>query len=140
MKIKQRIQRLLGITALHDRIEQLEAEKIQLVNRFNTWEFTAREEIERTRRQLDHVCADNDLILGHIKFINSHFFVTADVSVSRYEPTVICVVKRGKQDHIYTYTFNDKLMIEIHRFLEGFGKQNVIIDQPWGSPRPKFRY
>lgn len=127
-KTKRLILRWLGINKLQEDISILKKESISYKN-----------EIERLRRMLESVQSDNELILGHIKFLNSQFFVAADIGI-KYNPSVVLIMKRGREQIVKTYMFNNSQLQEIHRILEGFGQDNVEYDQPFGHPRPRFRF
>lgn len=128
-KLIRKFKQYLGITKLQEEVSMLKKDS----KAFNN-------EINRLRIELRSVREDNHLILGHINFLNSQFFVTADISPSKYDPSVILIIKRAGRQIIKSYVFNDRSMEEIHRILEGFGEINVKYDQPLGYNRPKFRY
>lgn len=128
-KIKDYIKRILGI-------RELEIENSLLKNRLEK----VIDKHEELFRMASEVTNDNRLILRHIKFLNSQFLVASDVNPAQYEPSVVLIFNRGAQEVVKSYTFNNHTVEEIHRFIEGFGKDNNYIDQPRGFPRPRFRY
>ena len=128
-KIKSIILKWLGITYLEQENRRLLYETKFL-----------RERIQTIDRWLLKVNNDNGVILDHVKFLNSQFFVAADIHPPRH-PSVVLVMHKGGEHEIKSYYFNDKTVTEIYRFIEGFGKNNVVIDTPYrGFPGPKYRY
>lgn len=129
INLKQYIKGVLGITRLENEIQQLKHKNNSILNK-----------LETHSRWLEGMNLDNQLILRHIKFINSSFLVVSDINNSKYDPSVVLILHRGSEEIVKTYTFNDRTVEEIHRMLEGFGKDNNRIDQPRGFRQPRWRY
>lgn len=136
MSIKSFLLKITGIGKWLDKIKQLEVEH----KRLSILCDQMRQERDRILSNIDYVNADHKLILDHIKFLNSNFFVGADISAHISDPSVILVMKKGKENIIKTYYFHNEALKDIHHILEGFGKDNVIIDAGRFSPSPKYRY
>lgn len=128
-KIKKWIKRSLGITALEQRIKWLEKQNEAIKDR-----------LDLVHRHVERVNDDNRLVLNHIRFINTHFSVVADINPSGYEPSVVIVFMRNGQETVKSYCFENHTTEHIYRILEGFGKENVRVDKPRGFPRPRWRY
>jgi len=128
-KLKQYIKDVLGITRLETEISMLRNKNQSICDK-----------LETHSRWLNEMNSDNKLILRHIKFINSEFFVMSDINNPKHQPSVVLILHRGSQEVIKTYTFNNRTVEEIHNFLEGFGKDNNFIDQPLGFRGPRYRY
>lgn len=127
--IKQYIKGVLGITKMENEIYLLKKKNSSII-----------EKLETHSRWLNEANTDYKLILGHIRFLNSQFFVTADINHPKHDPSIVLVFHRGSEQIIKTYYFNDRTVEEIHRMLEGFGKDNCRIDQPRGFRGPRWRY
>lgn len=126
------LKKVLGITQLENEVRRL---------------HTVNEQVVERHRRLENLCGqlhnDNSIILNHVKMINKDFSVVADINI-KYEPSVVIVMRKyqGQQDVVKTYTFRQETVEQVYRFLEGFGEENVRIDQ--GSGRrfkgPNFLY
>jgi len=128
-KIVSFIKDKLGISQLEKRVADLESENKSILREF-----------DNVRGVVGNVLEDNSLIKGHLRLINSEFSVSSDISSSEYEPSVVIIMKRGKQDIVKTYEFRDETVEEIYRMLEGFGRENNRIDKPRSIRGPRFRY
>ncbi|PXY44503.1 hypothetical protein [Flavobacterium hydrophilum] len=128
-RIRQYFKSVLGITKLENEISLLKRKNNSIVDK-----------LETHSRWLNEMNSDNKLILSHIKFLNSQFSVISDINHPKYEPSVVIILRRGSEEIVKTYTFNNRTVEEIHRFLEGFGKENNRYDQPRGYPSPRWRY
>lgn len=128
-KIKLFFKRILGITRLQNRINYLEREQNQILDK-----------LRDLRNYTDHVNLDNGLILNHIRFLNENFFVGSDINPNKYGPSIVMVVKLGNQEIVKTYYFNDETTEGIYRMLEGFGKDRNKIDKPRHFRGPNYRY
>ena len=129
IKIKNYIKDVLGITALENKIKSLEKTNEEIKDRLFS-----------LRRRCEEVTEDNRLVLRHVNTLNSQFSVVSDLNNPKYEPSVVIVFRRGNEEIVKSYVFHNNTLEHIHRFLEGFGKDNNRIDQPRGFPRPRFRY
>lgn len=127
MNIRNFIIKQLGLDGLVTKVNKLEIDNKSLIKRCEHLAFL-----------YDHVHQDNALILQHIKFINAHFFVAADIDPRA--PSVVLIMQKGPQNIIKTYHFNEGQLRHIYDILEGFGKDNVVIDVDRFTTRPKFRY
>lgn len=129
MNIKNYIKKALGITSLENEITRVKRENEDI-----------KDKLFSVRRMNEEVMQDNRVILRHVNFLNSQFSVASDLHPSKYEPSVVLIFHRGAQEIVKTYTFNNHTLEDIHRILEGFGKDNNRIDQPRGFPYPRYRY
>ena len=136
--MKKWLKKVLGITALELQVATLNSNNKMLQKNCDAL-------IERNSR-LEGLCnsiaEDNRIILNHVKLINKDFSVVADVSYSKYEPSIVLVMKRyqGLQDVVKTYTFKDETLLHIYHLLEGFGKDAVRLDKLKNTSGPNFRY
>lgn len=138
-KLKLYIKKLLGITQLENqvnRITKLENE----VNRLERINYSLADKLDSNCRWLGEITQDNQLILRHIKMINSQFFVAADINNPKHAPSIVLILHRGKEEIVKSYTFDNGTVEQVHSMLEGFGKQNTRYDQPRGFPSPRWRY
>lgn len=128
-KVKDYFKRILGITELENKVSNLQNRLEKVIDKH-----------EELFRMASEVTLDNRVILRHIKLLNSQFYVASDIGYGNYEPTVILIFHRGKQEIVKSFTFENYTVEHIHTMLEGFGKENNHIDQPRGYPKPRFRY
>ncbi len=128
-KIKEFIKKRLGIT----RLQQTIVEQNLLIK-------ILKSKVEQLRTRVSNVDEDNRLILHHLEFLNSQFLASADIGDPRRQPNVIIVLQKRGQNIVRTYELRETDLQHIYRILEGFGRNNVIIDKPFGCPNPKFRY
>lgn len=128
-KIVRYIKKALGITSLEIRIADLNNENQSIGKK-----------LDEVRSISEFINTDNKLILSHIRFLNSQFFVSADIGDPKHQQNVMIVFKKGKEQIVKTYQFSNQTVEEIHRILEGFGIDNTVYDQPRGWPAPQFRY
>jgi hypothetical protein len=134
-KLKNLVMKILGITELKLQFAQLKSSNKAIIERHRKLESIC-----------DSIMQDNRVILNHVKMINEDFSAVADINVSnsRYEPSVVIVMRKyqGQQDVVKTYNFSDGTMEHIFRFLEGFGKENVRIDvgPSFRFKKPNFLY
>jgi len=135
-KIVSYIKGKLGINQLEEKILNLESENksLKLINK------TVLEKMEQVRSFNEMVSDDNSLIKSHLRLINSEFMVYSDINPSGYDPNVVLITKKGKQDIIKTYEFTNETVEEVYRILEGFGRENNRIDKPRSMRGPNFRY
>ncbi len=135
-RILSYIKSKLGITDLEDSLlnQKLDNDKLQRENK------EIKLKLEQVRDMNDKNFKDNELILRHIRFINSQFSVSSDISPSGYEPSVVIIMQKGKEEVVKTYRFNGGTMEELYSILEGFGRDNNRIDKPRHMPSPGFRY
>ncbi|PXX96889.1 hypothetical protein DF185_19815 [Marinifilum breve] len=127
-KIKAWIKLKLGVTSIENR----------LIN-----QKTRIETLENHLRNLINIVAEvndtNQTILSHVRFLNKEFCVAADVNF-KYEPSVLIIMKRGKEEIVKTYTFHPDEIMQLYQILEGFGRENTRIDKPRMSAGPRFKY
>ena len=121
-------------------IDLLENKTAEQERRIKKLEFQFKEEYDQVSRILKGVMEDNRVILRHVNFLNSQFLVASDICNSKYDPSVVIIMHRGKQEIVKTYTFLNETVEEIYRILEGFGRENNSIDKPRSFPGPRFRY
>jgi hypothetical protein len=133
--IKNYFKKVLGISALENILEKLKNQNSLLQSDNNN----LKNKLNFLMDSTGEIHQDNKLILHHIKFINSQFSVVSDINM-KYEPSVVLIMKRGFEDVVKTYQFNNQTLEEIYRMLEGFGRNNNRIDKPRGFPGPRFRY
>jgi hypothetical protein len=129
MNIKNYIKKALGITSLESKIAELNHTNEQI-----------KERLFSVRRSNEEISEDNRVILRHVKLLNSQFSVVSDINPRGYEPSVVLIFHRGAQEIVKSYNFNNHTLEDIHRMLEGFGRENNRIDQPRGFPSPRYRY
>lgn len=124
------LKQVLGITELKSKITQLERNERILI-----------EKNIRLERLCLSISEDNRTILYHVKMINKDFLAFADISPRPQDPSVVLVLRNTKdREQIKTYSFNNETVREIHRFIEGFGKDRVITDSRKYFPGPRFKY
>lgn len=136
MRIKNLIKRLFGIYKLEQENLELRGE----IKRIESKMKTITDRHSRLEKSCYDISDDNSTILKHVAFLNSNFSVASDISSSEYEPSVVLIMRKGQQDIVRTYEFNNRTVEEIYYILEGFGKDNNRIDKPRNFPGPKFRY
>ena len=136
MRIKNLIKRFFGISKLEQENLELRGELKRIESKMET--------ITDRHRNLEKSCydisGDNSTILKHVAFLNSNFSVASDISPSGYDPSVVLIMRKGQQDIVRTYEFNNGTVEEIYSILEGFGRDNNRIDKLRNFPGPKFRY
>ncbi|MFH6945135.1 hypothetical protein [Flavobacterium sp. FlaQc-50] len=128
-KVKDYLKRILGISELEIKVLRLEKRLEKVIDKH-----------DELFRMASEVTQDNRVILRHIKFINSHFFVASDIGFGKYEPTVVLIFYRGSQEIVKSFKFENHTVEHIHKMIEGFGKESNHVDQPRGFPKPRFRY
>jgi len=135
-KLVSYIKSKLGITQLEEKVKDLEIENKSLKS--NNKDVLR--EVNKVRDVVGNVLEDNSLIKNHLRLINKDFMVYSDISPHVYDPNVVLVVKRGSQETMKSYRFDNDAIQEIYRMLEGFGEENNMIDKPRHMRGPKFRY
>lgn len=126
----------LGITDLEKSLseEKIESTRLRRENK------EIKRKLEQVRDFNEKVRNENDVILKHVRFINSQFSVSSDISPTPYEPSVVIIMQKGNKEVVKTYHFNGGTLDEIYSILEGFGRDSNRIDKPRGLPGPRFRY
>ncbi|MGV1019321.1 hypothetical protein ACTS9V_06715 [Empedobacter falsenii] len=133
-KIKEFILRWLGIDTILVRLKRMD-------NLMEAYERKLRE----NHRFVSRINDDNKVILGHLEFINSNFFATADISgcSSKYSTNTIIIVRKNThgKDEISYYEIQTRDVNQVMDIIRGFGHKNTFLDTPKGFPiNPKFRY
>lgn len=140
MRIKNLIKRVLGISELEKENLELRLKLDKIESKFQSKMEVITDKHINLERTCHDISCDNSTILKHVNFLNSEFSVVSDISSSRYDPSIVLIMRRGQQEIVRTYEFNSGTVEEIYSILEGFGKDNNRIDKPRNFPGPKFRY
>lgn len=135
-KFKTFLKQKLGISDLETELEKANS-KIKTLEKENQSTINRLREVSHLAGE---VSKDNCIIRDHVKFLNSNFSVVSDISPSGYDPTVIIVMYKGKEEIVKTFQFNNETVEQVYRILEGFGKDRNRIDKPSSFPSPRFRF
>jgi len=120
-RLKIWIQEVLGITELKRENEQLKTQ------------------LKHQSERMFHIHRDYREIIEHVKFINKDFTVVADINIK--DPSIVLVMrKRGVENIVKFYRFDNQTVEEVHRFLERFGQNQCIVDSPIRMRGPNYRW
>lgn len=131
-KLKAYFKKILGITALENRVQFLESNYSIVIDL-----------LSKQEKLVKSVQEDNRLIVEQYKMIMRDFSVAADVSFNHRDPSVVLVMRKmhgHKEDMVKLYSFDKATVEEINNFLSRFPQQNTMIDGPRGYPRPRHRF
>lgn len=94
-------------------------------------------ELNVQREKLSYRSEEISDLKKRINFLNNDYSIIADVSLTKYEPNIIIVAKRGKQDEVKTFTIGPGHIDRILDFISTFPDENVRMDCPIGFKESK---